>query len=106
MKLNRRTKEKSPWKTHWEVLEGRGGSSVCCICQKPLKSKRRYIGVHPISGEPLWRDESCSPGSPNWITLFNGYVNKNINRIREGGLYGQKLQGRKGDDGGGLEDCL
>jgi hypothetical protein len=90
--LNRRpiVEEKSP-QNHWDILKGSGGEKVCCICKKKLKeSKAKFIGKHPETKEPLWRDDGCGPGSPNWKKLFNGYIDTNINKILKGEHYGRK----------------
>lgn len=75
---------------HWNVLKGQGGVVNCCICKKKLHSDRKWIGNHPDTGEELWRHSSCGCGSNNWKKLFNGFVDKDINKILKGESYGWK----------------
>jgi hypothetical protein len=89
--LNRRPPVTKPAPTsHWDILKGRGGENICCVCRKKLNTNKIFIGKHMETDESLWRHSSCGGGSDNWKKIFNGYVDKDINKILKGDQNGRK----------------
>lgn len=86
VKLNR------PSHDHWDLIDV-CGEEYCFVCERPLIKKKgevKYIGRHKYTGDPMWRHESCCPGSMQWMNKFEGYLDANIKKIEQGGVFNEQ----------------
>jgi hypothetical protein len=67
---------------HWNLITS-CSPTRCAICDKKSKKGTRldYWGKHKETGDDMFRHKHCFAGSANWIKKFNGWVNKDLQKI-------------------------